>query len=302
MRTSGVGSKFQNDRFSYAPRLANVACGGPQPLFGFAWAAVNGALRHPLRVGTRLAWLAREITWIALNYVPRVALRSDSSLLQAKARWLQWGCRRVIKIFRLEIHAAESVPRQGLMVSNHLSYLDVLVFSALTPCVFVAKREVKDWPVFGWFARLAGTLFADRQRRLQVGVLAKALKDVLDQGTLVVLFPEGTSSDGQTVLPFKSALLSPVATCAGPVAASVIHYFLNDGDVKDEVCYWKDMTLLPHLINLLSKQSIVAGVGFSQMEVNGSDRKMLARRLHAKVQSMKNGSLAAAAFTPYCGN
>jgi 1-acyl-sn-glycerol-3-phosphate acyltransferase len=169
-----------------------------------------------------------------------------------------------------------------------LSYLDILVLSAITPSVFVAKVEVKHWPVFGWFARLAGTLFADRQQRVQVGPLAKALEAVLDQRTLAVLFPEGTSSDGRNVLPFKSALLGPVATSPRPVSASAIHYALYDGGVGDEVCYWKDMTLLPHLINLLSKQGVAASVVFSQIDPGGSDRKVLARRLHAEVLSLKN--------------
>jgi 1-acyl-sn-glycerol-3-phosphate acyltransferase len=67
----------------------------------------------------------------------------------------------------------------------------------LTPAVFVAKREVKNWPVFGWFAKLAGTVFVDRRRRSQVGASATLIKALLSEDALVVLFPEGTSSDGQ---------------------------------------------------------------------------------------------------------
>src|SRR5271166_2599342 len=129
---------------------------------------MNGALKHPLRVGLRLLWLAGELTWLAITFLFRVLLRRTASPLKARAAWLQGGCRRVLRIFNVEIRALGPIPNRGLLVSNHLSYLDILVLSALTPCIFVAKREVKKWPVFGWFARLGGALFADRERRTQV--------------------------------------------------------------------------------------------------------------------------------------
>jgi len=99
----------------------------------------------------------------------------------------------------------------------------------------------------------------------------------------VVLFAEGTSSDGQTVLPFKSALLEPAVRQARPLSVGFIRYELGDGDAGEEICYWKDMTLLPHLINLLSKRGRQASVRF--MEVRGAiaDRKQLARQLHSEV-------------------
>src|SRR5271165_3050813 len=244
---------------------------------------MTGALKHPLRVGLRLLWLAGELTWLAITFLFRVVFRSSSSPLAARASWLQTGCCRVMRIFNVEIRTAGPIPDRGLLVSNHLSYLDILVLSALTPCIFVAKREVKKWPVFGWFARLGGTLFADRERRTQVEPLTRELRTVLDQGVLVVLFPEGTSSDGQTVLPFKSALFEPATHGAHTLSASVIEYRLEDGDVGEEVCYWKDMTFLPHLINLLSKEDVEVSVQFSRLRQGSTNRKALARQLHAEV-------------------
>ena len=228
------------------------------------------------------------MTWIALSYVPRVALLSHCSHLEAKAQWLHWACQRVIRIFNLEIRSQGSIPGHGLLVSNHLSYLDVLVISALTPSVFVAKREVKTWPIFGFFARLAGTLFVDRCRRIQADTSARELETVLSDGRLAVLFPEGTSSDGQHVLPFRSALLEPVANCRHPISVSAMQYELNAGNVQEEVCYWKNMTLLPHLLNLLSKPALVAHVRFLRVERRALGRKVLARQLHAEVLRLNN--------------
>jgi 1-acyl-sn-glycerol-3-phosphate acyltransferase len=196
----------------------------------------------------------------------------------------------VIRIFQLKVAVIGPVPQRGLLVSNHLSYLDVLVFSALTPAIFVAKREVKSWPVFGLFARLAGTVFVDRRRRLQAGACADAVETVLADGGLAVLFPEGTSSNGQQVLPFKSALLEPAVRSNHPISVSAIHYELRGGDVQEEVCYWKDMTLFPHLLNLLSKRGLAVRVGFSRTERENSGRKVLARQLRAEVSKL-SGSI-----------
>lgn len=178
------------------------------------------------------------------------------------------------------------VPERGFVVCNHLSYLDILVISALTPVTFVAKREVKGWPVFGWFARLAGTLFVHRESRTHVGQVADEIETALNRGAVVALFPEGTSSDGKTVLPFKSSLLEPVARNGLEVTSALITYKLPDGDVGEEVCYWKDMTLVPHLLNLMSKKSVRARIQFAPSPVRTTDRKELARRLHAEVAAM----------------
>jgi 1-acyl-sn-glycerol-3-phosphate acyltransferase len=248
---------------------------------------MNAAFKHPLRVGARVIWLFGELVLAALRFVPCVLFRSRSSTLEARAGWFQIGCRRVLRIFNVQINATGPIPRDGLLISNHLSYLDVLVLGALMPSVFIAKHEVKHWPVFGWFAQLAGTLFTDRERRTQVGQLNRQLRTVLNQGVPVVLFPEGTSSDGRTILPFKSALLEPATDSSKPLSTSLIHYQLDDGDVGEEVCYWKDMTFLPHLFNLWSKKQIDASVCFSELHERSPDRKHLALQLHSEVSMLK---------------
>src|SRR5262249_9313720 len=153
----------------------------------------------------------------------------------------------------------------------------------ITPAMFVAKREVKSWPMFGMFAKMGGTLFVDRERRTRVGETTNEIQTALDQGALVVLFPEGTSSNGETVLPFKSSLLEPATRQTNSLFASLIQYQLDDGNVGEELCYWKDMTLVPHLINLLSKKTIRASVRFTQLREGSTDRKELARQLHSEI-------------------
>src|SRR5258708_39927049 len=110
------------------------------------------------------------------------------------AAWLQSSSRCLLRVFRVETQFTGDIPSSGLLVCNHLGYLDILVLSALAPCVFVAKSEVKHWPIFGWFARKAGTVFVHREQRAQARQTVDQIETALQTGALVVLFPEGTSS------------------------------------------------------------------------------------------------------------
>jgi 1-acyl-sn-glycerol-3-phosphate acyltransferase len=157
------------------------------------------------------------------------------------------------------------------------------LLGALTPCVFVAKSEVKAWPIFGWFARMAGTIFVNRNSRRDVTRANEEIRAALGDGALVVLFAEGTSSDGTTVLPFKSSLLEAAIGERVPITVGALQYQLPGGDARRDVCYWGEQTLLRHLVNLMSKQGVQASVAFSEVTNTWRDRKKLAAQLHARV-------------------
>ena len=252
---------------------------------------MKGLLRHPLRVIGRVLWFAGALLVALPDYLARCAFREKNAALPARALWLQRTSRRLLKIFKMEPQVAGPVPSRGLLVSNHQGYLDILVLSATTPAVFVSKREVKFWPVFGLFAQLAGTLFIDRERRTRVGGMNREIQNALDEGALVVLFAEGTSSNGDGVLPFKSALLEPAARSPQPLTVACIQYALDDGDAREEICYWGDHTLVPHILNLLGKRTVRAAVRFAEFPRTGSDRKTLARELREKILRLKTGNL-----------
>ena len=107
-------------------------------------------------------------------------------------------------------------------------------------------------------------------------------------GLLVVIFPEGTSSDGADVLPFRSSLLEPALRGNHQISTAWIHYALEDGDAKSEVCYWGDHTFFPHLLNLLGKKSVRATLRFGKFQRTTDDRKELAKQLHAAVSELKS--------------
>lgn len=248
---------------------------------------MKGLRQHPFRATGRFLWFAGVVVLALFDFLFQCASRLKKPGLVERALWLHRACCRALRIFKLEPQVSGPIPSSGLLVSNHLSYLDVVVLAAITPAVFVAKREIKHWPVIGRLAELGGTLFIDRKRRTDVGQLTGEIQMALKQGALVVLFPEGTSSNGQNVLPFKSALLEPAAQQTHPLAVGCIGYVLEDGDVGEEVCYWRDMTFFPHMLNLLSKRAVQASVRFAPFERSRTDRKELAQQLHSEVLKLK---------------
>jgi 1-acyl-sn-glycerol-3-phosphate acyltransferase len=243
--------------------------------------------RHPLRIIGRTLWLSGTIFLVAVDYALNVYRRRESSHA-ARLSWMQRSARLLLRVFNLDWQTSGKIPARGLLVCNHLGYLDIVLLSAVAPGVFVSKREVKTWPVFGMLARMAGTVFVHREKRSEAGRSASEIKNALDRGALVILFPEGTSSVGETVLPFKSALLEPAAQSRHALSVGCIRYMLTDGSVADEVCYWGDMTLVPHLLNLLGKRSISAHVSFAAIQEPCANRKQLARRLHSEVLRLKD--------------
>jgi 1-acyl-sn-glycerol-3-phosphate acyltransferase len=117
-----------------------------------------------------------------------------------------------------------------------------------------------------------------------------AVQTALDGGALVVVFPEGTSSDGQTVLPFKSSLLEPATRQIHSLSISLIQYELDDGDAGNDVCYWGDVTFFAHLLNLLSKRTFRASVRFAPIPSIDPSRKELAQQLHSEMLKLKNAA------------
>ena len=244
---------------------------------------MKGLRQHPFRVTGRMVWFGGEVLLSWFDFLFCCVFCPKACRLHARALWLQRISRRVARIFRLEIQSTGEIPARGLLICNHVSYVDILLLSSLTPAIFVAKREVKSWPVMGLLAQLGGTLFIDRQRRTHVGEVNDEIRTALDAGALVVVFPEGTSSDGQTILPFKSSLLEPAAQQQHPLTVGHIQYTLADGEAGAEVCYWGAAVFFPHLLNLLSKRSVRASVQFAPVEHHSTGRKELAQQLHAAV-------------------
>lgn len=239
-------------------------------------------LRGLVRFAVLLAVIGRARLQFRAEVVPGFPHEAE-----ARVVWLHRLSTNLARLLGIRAEIVGEIPQSGLIVANHLSYLDIIVLSAFARTAFVSKAEVAQWPVFGPCATNAGTIYVDRQRRGAVAPVAEQMRVLLDEGVPLVLFPEGTSSGGETVLPFKPSLFAVVAELDRPVAACGIDYGLSEGSVADEVCYWGDHTLAPHLLNLLSKPSLTVRLAFGPSRARTGDRKTIARELHAEVLALR---------------
>jgi len=197
--------------------------------------------------------------------------------------------RAAAAILGINIAASGSPPALPfLLVSNHLSYVDVVVFGSLLDCVFVARGDAARWPVIGPLCRAAGSIFVDREKRKDVARVNCLIEQALRDGRGVVLFAEGTSTPGDIVLPFKSSLLEQAARASFPVSYASITYRTREGDepAHMSVCWWGDMTFFKHLIGLLYVKKVDATVVFGSQTIQAGNRKVLAERLWASVTDL----------------
>jgi 1-acyl-sn-glycerol-3-phosphate acyltransferase len=192
----------------------------------------------------------------------------------------------IVRRLGMRVSASGSLPASGLIVSNHLSYLDILFFSSLMPCIFVSKSEVLSWPLFGILARCGGTIFVERGRGSVLDSVSKKIGAALDEGVPVVLFPEGTSTDGSSVLGFFPALFEAAVRTETPVFPTAIAYEIPGGREID-LCYYADITFGPHLLTALGRRGIHAHLAFSGEASHFSDRKAAARGAREDVVALR---------------
>lgn len=208
----------------------------------------------------------------------------DADDIPPGVRWLQWMLRCALRIAGGRLIVKGYAPRSGLIVSNHLSYIDIAALGSACSCSFVSKSEVKAWPVIGWAASMAGTIFVRRAYRSEVASQVEEIKRALARGVPIVLFPEGTSTDGSRVLPFHSALLQAALETGCNVTPAAISYRAHPpGDTINDVCWWGGVGFLPHLWRFLALPSFEAKVVFGESRPAQADRKAEAVTLREEV-------------------
>lgn len=198
---------------------------------------------------------------------------------------------------RVERDGVLDARRPLMVVSNHVSWLDIVVISSLRPVSFIAKSEVGEWPVFGTLARLQRSVFVERQRRGKTAEVNRAIATRLESGDALVLFAEGTTSDGRRVLPFRSALVGAAQAASGRNEGASYIQPLNIAYPKigglpigrgdhPHIAWHGDMDLVPHLADLLTLPGIECHVTFlPAREVGpGSDRKAMTREIEAEIR------------------
>jgi 1-acyl-sn-glycerol-3-phosphate acyltransferase len=217
--------------------------------------------------------------------------RSGPDTLETRLRLLQdWG-RDSLAALDVQVTIEGSPPSGGLLASNHLSYLDILVYCSVLPCAFVSKAEVRRWPFFGDFADYSGTIFVPREDRVALRNANQRVADYLKAGIAVVLFPEGTTTDGSQVLRFHSSMLQPAIDAAVAVTPCAVSYALADG-AESEAAWWGDMKLAPQFLNLCGKRGIRAIVTFGEPLQALDNRRTVGDLARDKVVALRNRPLS----------
>lgn len=202
-------------------------------------------------------------------------------------RMFTWWGHAFLRVVGARLHVEGPRPRGAFyLVTNHLGYLDIVVLAALVDAAFVAKKELRHWPVIGLGIALFDTIFVDRSRRRDVLRVLDAMSGSLHDEMGVIVFPEATSASGDEMLPFKPSLLDFAARRELPVHYATISYRTPEGSppARESVCWWGDMPFGPHVFEFLSLPGLEVRVRFGDEPVHDPDRKVLAETLRERME------------------
>ena len=229
--------------------------------------------RRLFRLFLLLPWLI----WMAVVSWRTSHSRDQWKSIRGMAHYIQiWG-RGLLWIFniKLHVHPEGAAYHGGLVVSNHMGYVDIFVHSALCGMRFCPKADVRNWPVLGWYAGLTHPIWIDRKSRLKSKEALEEFSATLEHGVPLIVYPEGTSTDGSQVLPFKTSSFELAAAKGFPVQPIVTFYRVPDG--VDSPCWYTDIGIIPHLWQLVGIPEIHCDVYvLPQILPEGKDRKEIA--------------------------
>jgi lyso-ornithine lipid O-acyltransferase len=243
-----------------------------------------------LRTARRAVTLATALFYSLLRFW-FLRLRGRDSL-ERRAEWQHEAALRVMRALGVRLKVTGSLPQGGLMVSNHLSYLDILVFSGALPVFLVSKVEIGSWPFFGTLSRAGGALFVDRSSRASAEATTKEIAERLRGPVPVLFFPEGTSTDGTRVLRFHSRFFIPAVEAGSSVTAAAVRYVPVDGSPESNVCWFGDTDFLPHLVKNLGGPNFTAEIQFGEARIY-KNRRVAAQRTHEEVEAMRGTGVQA---------
>ncbi|MGV3551238.1 lysophospholipid acyltransferase family protein [Rhizobium sp.] len=258
-----------------------------------------------------IAWIRITLAIAFVLLVSLVLMPVHLLLLWLRHRWrnrlprLWHKCALWAIGVRVIVHGAAETRRPLMVAANHVSWLDILVLSSVVDATFVAKAEVRDWPVFGPLARLQRSIFIKREERRQTREQADEMASRLNAGETVVLFPEGTTTDGNRLGELKSSLFAAASSAAHFAPDGVVHvqpvsvaytklHGMAMGHYDRPIAAWPgDVELMPHLIGILKAGALDVEVRFGDtIEVMvGTNRKHVGNFVREQLRDMLEKSL-----------
>ncbi len=192
------------------------------------------------------------------------------------SRW----CHDALRFLNVRVRVTGEIPTQWtssiLIVANHVSWIDILAINAVKRVRFVAKSEVRNWPIIGWLAAKTGTIFLDRDRPRQLVRANRSVRTALARGQCVAVFPEGTTSNGRSVLHFHSGLLEPAVSGEAIVWPVALRFRNSFGRVTDIAAFVGDQSLVASMWRVMSQPTILLELHFAEpLEGSRADRHQL---------------------------
>ncbi|WP_321796354.1 lysophospholipid acyltransferase family protein [Caballeronia sp. J97] len=219
--------------------------------------------------------------WIVATRFPRASVAERATMNRA------WSLEMLrLSGMKLVVHNDEARLDSGvLVVGNHISWIDIYVINAWRPTPFVSKAEIRKWPVVGWLAHQLGTVFVQREKRSDAKRIMHELANRLIAGEKMCVFPEGTTTDGQSLLPFHANMFQAAVSASCPVQPVCLMYEDAQGRQSTAPAYIGDMTLNDSLTALLRATPLTAHLYVCDPLAPGADRRVLAGEAQASVDA-----------------
>jgi 1-acyl-sn-glycerol-3-phosphate acyltransferase len=242
-----------------------------------------------IRIIYRLTYLlATNVIFSLIGFALNLFFSKDSKKLQRYiAKYSQKWARRICASLNIEITVQGEIPEfnNALIVANHVGSPDIFILGSCFQVVFVSKEEVRDWPLIGFLANLGHTIFVNREKKQKVRETILSIKDRLNSGFSVLLFPEARVTDGNDVYPFKSAHFEAAILSGKPVLPVMIHY---EDSENPKIARWGNQNFISHIISLLKNPKLKATVTIFPLIPSSFDRKDLSIRSHELIQNSYN--------------
>lgn len=232
-----------------------------------------------LRRAIRISLLALHVTWGVAVAGLAFPLFSPAQ----RDRFIMAWARRLLRVLgvRAQLAPAPSLPGGALLVCNHVSWLDIYLIYAAQRVHFVSKAEVRTWPVAGWLAHKTGTLFIERGRRADTARINTEMRDLMQEGAWVAVFPESTTSDGRGLRRFMPSLLQPAVELNCPVVPAALRYRTLAGEHSVAAAYIDNISMWQSLKQIVSEPGLIAELHFGKPIQPSGHRRELAAQAEA---------------------